>query len=86
MVNNENQIVKHIADIIGEWGKWQGHLFSYCFLMWGASAINNMGYSFHAYDVEFWCSDVPIDYPVINRFISIIVLQKSYKVIEYSVY
>ena len=79
MFNNENQSVKHITDIVGEWGKWQRHLVAYCFILWAVAAINNMGYSFHAYDVEFWCSDVPIDYPVINRFISIIVLQKVIK-------
>ncbi|XP_054165996.1 organic cation transporter protein-like, partial [Oppia nitens] len=54
--------VKHIADIVGEWGKWQFHFVAYCFILWSFAAINNMGYSFHAYNNDFWCSDVPIDY------------------------
>ena len=64
MVDKEEESVKHIADIVGEWGQWQRHLFWYCFLLSTASAINNMGYSFHSYNVDFWCSDVPINYPV----------------------
>jgi len=64
MVDNQKSNVKHIADIVGEWGKWQLHLASFCFILWAVAAINNMGYSFHAYDNDFWCSDVPYDYPV----------------------
>ena len=51
--------VKHISDIVGEWGKWQLELFVYCFLLSSAAAFVNMGYSFHAKSVDFWCSDVP---------------------------
>ena len=67
---NKNEMLKmnHIADIVGEWGKWQRHLSIYIFILWAASAFNNMGYSFYTYDVEFWCSDVPIDYPVFQNF------------------
>ncbi|CAG2114873.1 unnamed protein product, partial [Medioppia subpectinata] len=54
--------VKHIADIVGEWGKWQFQLITFCFILWGVAAVNNMGYSFMAYDNDFWCSDVPPDY------------------------
>jgi hypothetical protein len=28
-----------------------------------------MGYAFYSYYVDFWCSDVPIDYPVIKNFL-----------------
>ena len=64
--------VKHVADIVGEWGKWQFNFSCYCFLLWAAVALNNMGYSFHAYDNEFWCSDVPIDIEVNHSFDEII--------------
>ena len=56
--------VKHVADIIGEWGNWQRTLFIYLFLMDAIAALNNMGYSFHAFEVDFWCHDVPEDYKV----------------------
>lgn len=50
--------IKSISDIIGEWGRWQSVIFVHVFLLWAASAINNMGYSFHAYDdFEFGCVD-----------------------------
>ncbi|CAG2100137.1 unnamed protein product [Medioppia subpectinata] len=51
--------VKHIADIVGEWGKWQFMLFSHCFLFFGSAAFVNMGYVFHAKRVDFWCADTP---------------------------
>ncbi len=72
MVDKEEESVKHIADIVGEWGKWQSHLFWYFFLLSAVSALNNMGYSFHSYDVDFWCSDVPIHYPVIPILVQIL--------------
>ncbi|CAG2166905.1 unnamed protein product [Oppiella nova] len=70
MVDNQKSNVKHIADIVGEWGKWQLHLASFSFILWAVAAINNMGYSFHAYDNDFWCSDVPYDYPCVTELIS----------------
>jgi hypothetical protein len=73
MVDKEEESVKHIADIVGEWGRWQRHFFFYCFLLSTASAVNNMGYAFHSYNVDFWCSDVPIDYPVFKKFFDIFV-------------
>jgi hypothetical protein len=69
MVDKEKESAKHIADIVGEWGKWQTHLFCYCFILWAAVATSSMGYSFHTYNVDFWCSDVPIDYPVFEIFL-----------------
>ncbi|CAG2109089.1 unnamed protein product, partial [Medioppia subpectinata] len=62
MVSSKMPEVKHIADIVGEWGKWQLLLFSFYFLLLGTDAINNMAYAFHAYNNDFWCSDVPPDY------------------------
>jgi hypothetical protein len=72
MVDKEEESVKHIADIVEEWGHWQRHLFWYCFLLSAVAALNNMGYSFHSYNVDFWCSDVPIDYPVFAVLVQII--------------
>jgi hypothetical protein len=57
---------------VEEWVKWQRHLFWYCFLLSAVSALNNMGYSFHSYNVDFWCSDVPIDYPVFAILVQIL--------------
>ena len=57
--------VEHIADIVGEWGVWQLIVFCFVFCLWIITALNNMGYTFYAYEEEFWCSDVPNDYPVI---------------------
>ncbi|CAG2100135.1 unnamed protein product [Medioppia subpectinata] len=51
--------VKHIADIVGEWGKWQFILCAHCFLLWSSAAFINMGYAFHAKRVDFWCADTP---------------------------
>ena len=56
--------VSHVADIIGEWGNWQRNLFIYLFLLDVIGALNNMGYSFYTFQVEFWCEDVPQDYKV----------------------
>jgi hypothetical protein len=67
MVDSEKLNVKHIADIVGEWGKWQKHLFCYIFILWAVAAINNMAHSFHTFSVDFWCSDVPVHYPVIKK-------------------
>jgi hypothetical protein len=72
MVDKEEESVKHIADIVGEWGQWQRHLFWYFFLLSAVSALNNIRYIFHSYNVDFWCSDVPIDYPVFKNFLLII--------------
>ncbi len=78
MVDKEKESAKHIADIVGEWGKWQRHLVCYCFLLWAASALNNMGYTFHSYNVDFWCSDVPIHYPVFTIFLTLLYLTISF--------
>ena len=56
--------VRHIADIVGEWGSWQFNFASFCFIVWAASTVNNMGYSFHGFDNKYWCSDVPLNYEV----------------------
>ena len=56
--------VKHVADIIGEWGNWQRALFIYASILGIFAALNNIGYTFHAFQVDFWCEDVPEDYKV----------------------
>ena len=56
--------VKYVADIIGEWGNWQRQLFIYLFILNIIVAFNNMGYSFYAFETDFWCEDVPKDYKV----------------------
>ena len=66
MVEKVKPAVKHVADIVGEWGRWQFNFTSFCFILWAAAALNNMGYSFHAYNNDFWCSDVPEDYQVLQ--------------------
>ncbi len=73
MVDKEEESVKHIADIVGEWGEWQIsiHLFWYCFLLSAVSALNNMGYSFHSNNVDFWCIDVSVDYSVFAILVQI---------------
>lgn len=53
-----NPEIKHISDIIGEWGRWQSLLFANVFLAWAASAIHHMGYAFHAFsDFQIRCTD-----------------------------
>ncbi|CAG2162928.1 unnamed protein product [Oppiella nova] len=59
--NNPNPGAKHVANILGEWGRWQFKWTVFVFVMMAISAINNMGYAFHAFDNDFWCSDVPPD-------------------------
>ena len=56
--------VKHVADVIGEWGNWQRQLFIYYFLVDIVNSLSNMGYSFTAFEQDFWCEDVPEDYKV----------------------
>jgi hypothetical protein len=56
--------VKYVADIIGEWGRWQLVLSSFMFIVEIVTAISNMGYSFHAFDVDYWCHDVPHNFEV----------------------
>jgi hypothetical protein len=53
LVDKEEKSVKHIADIVGEWGQWQKHLLWYCFLLSAVSALENMGYTFHTYSIDF---------------------------------
>ena len=67
---------KHIADIIGEWGNWQRTLFIYSFTFELISALNNMGYSFHAFKIDFWCHDVPDNYQV--KFYKICLTTKTF--------
>lgn len=66
---NEDHDVKHVANIVGDWGKWQLNLFLFCIIGDLITCHNNIGYSFHAYAVDYWCDDVPIDFVVrINYF------------------
>ena len=65
MVGSETTNIKHISDIVGELGKWQINFISFSVILRAASALSNMGYSFHAYRNEFWCNDVPTELPVI---------------------
>ncbi len=44
MVDKEEESVKHITDIVREWGQWQKHLFWYCFVLSAFSALNNIRY------------------------------------------
>ncbi len=62
--NESKKKVQHVTDIIGEFGQWQLWLAIYDFLINIVSAFNNMGYTFHAFKVDFWCDDVPEDYLV----------------------
>ena len=70
MLSQPKAEVKHIADIVGEWGRWQLELFLYKFLVSTTAAFINMGYSFHAKSVDFWCSDVPQEF-IFNKVISL---------------
>ena len=60
--------VSAVTDIVGEWGKWQFSFTSFYFIQWIVGALNNIGYTFHAYNNDYWCSDVPQDYPVYISF------------------
>ncbi|XP_054165993.1 organic cation transporter protein-like [Oppia nitens] len=53
----------HVSDIIGQWGKWQTNVFIFGFVIHAMNAISNMSYTFHSYKNQFWCNDMPIDYP-----------------------
>ena len=70
MSDQDKKEVKHVADIVGEYGRWQFHMCCFYIVQNALGAINNLGYAFHAFNHEFWCSDVPIDYQVIlNSFL-----------------
>ena len=56
--------VTHVAEIIGEWGRWQLICCILFFILNITVAMNNMGFTFHAFQADYWCDDVPIDYPV----------------------
>ncbi len=62
--DHENKKVKYLADIIGEWGRWQFILCCFIFICDILTAINNMGYTFHNFSVDYWCEDVPEDFQV----------------------
>lgn len=64
MVGQTKRQVKHVADIVGEFGKWQLRMCCFCFVLYAMEAINNLGYTFHAFHNEHWCADVPLDYKV----------------------
>ena len=51
--------VKHVADIVGEWGKWQLNFHTYLTILWAAVSLNNVGYGFFGFNNKHWCSDVP---------------------------
>lgn len=63
-MNKQIPYVKHVSDIIGEWGTWQFTFVTFSYILGAVGALNNMGYGFHAYGNDYWCSDVPADYPV----------------------
>ena len=56
-----NSDVKHVTDIVGEWGKWQFNFAAHVFILWSIAASNSMGFAFMGYNNKFWCSDSPID-------------------------
>ena len=68
MAGEKVKEVKYLADIIGEWGKWQLILTAFVFVLDLVTAINNMGYTFHAFSVDYWCDDVPVHFEVRNDF------------------
>jgi hypothetical protein len=74
MAGEKVKQVKYLADIIGEWGKWQLMVSALIFVCDLVTAINNMGYTFHAFSVDYWCDDVPVDFEVRNDFSKMISL------------
>lgn len=54
--------IKHVSDIIGEFGFYQRHFIIFVTCLSTFGAINNMGYSFHAPKIDYWCADTPFEY------------------------
>lgn len=65
-MSSEDKQVKHVADIVGEWGRWQFHICFFYFFQNAIGAMDNLGYAFQAFKHDYWCADVPIDYQVIT--------------------
>ncbi|CAG2162653.1 unnamed protein product [Oppiella nova] len=53
---------KQISDLVGEWGIWQRNLTIFVFILTALNAYNDLSYTFHTYEVDYWCKDVPNDY------------------------
>src|ERR1700733_5012454 len=53
--------VKHVSDVIGEWGKWQRNITFFALSISIFSAFNNLAVSFYAPDVKYYCADNDTD-------------------------
>ncbi len=60
----EEYKVSHITDLVGGFGRWQFLFGALSFFYIMVSSFNSIGYSFHSFNIEFWCDDVPLDYQV----------------------
>ena len=72
----ESSQVRHISDIAGEWGKWQRDLTIFVFIIQALNSYNDLSYSFHSYETNFWCNDFPNEYKVLF-FLNLIIILKN---------
>ena len=49
--------IKHISDVVGEWGPWQRNITLFTLSSNLFSAFNNLALSFYAPNISYWCSD-----------------------------
>ncbi|CAG2119725.1 unnamed protein product, partial [Medioppia subpectinata] len=49
--------VRHVSDVVGEWGLWQFNITFFSVSISLFSALNNLSVSFYAPTVKHWCAD-----------------------------
>ncbi len=49
--------VKHVSDVVGEWGLWQRNITYFSLSISLFSALNNLSVSFYAPNIQYWCAD-----------------------------
>ena len=54
--------VKHISEIIGDFGKWQLNIAAFYFTIYILSPFNNFGITFHAPKVDYRCTNYSTQY------------------------
>lgn len=51
---------KTVADIIGDWGRWQTNVFLFCLFNYVLQAYNSLSFYYFAPKLAFWCEDEPV--------------------------
>ncbi|XP_054158732.1 organic cation transporter protein-like [Oppia nitens] len=50
-------VVRHVTDIVGEWGRWQLNIALFSISISLFSSLNNLAVTFYAPKVDYWCGD-----------------------------